>query len=1177
MPHFRPLLTLFISLVIAACANENKSLDESLLEERSKLDSDVIISKQGDTIRTGMPIPAIGEWRNIDSLISYKSSAVADVPALVVPAHPNRYIAKAPSVLSINKELIITTPGQDSVPLPTETLAKGKTVVVQCPKPELALPLRTKDHATYDVVHLTELDGLLSSRVYAVIEDRRQNLWFGTAEGLTFYNGHHFIHYTTEHGLNDNRIIALFEDSKGNLWIGTEDGAIQYDGTNFTHFRVTPTLIHGRALEDVVHTIFEDLDGNIWFGTTFGGASRFDGKNFTHYSLEQGLSHQQVVSILETRDGKFWFGTTFGGVNYFDGNSFIQFDEKAGFSKSCYAILEDSQGNFWFGTNYGAVHYDGTDFFRYTANEGLSDASINSIVEDDQGNIWFGSSDRGLISYDGKNFVHIAERQGAANQVSSLTTDHWGNLWCGTDQGVMRYNPNSFVRFGPEAGLNVSEALSMLKDSKGELWVGGWRGLIRYDGKNFISYPQKNLSFGAIFSIAENQNGELWFGADMGVVKFDGVRFQQIFKKQEFPERVYSLLFDEQGHLWRSIFGGFGKDFIIRHNGRNFEQYIPQGEFGSLTFGVRNMMKDKDGNLWLGSWQGLVSRFNGKDFVLFDIGKSQTSYAITSMAEDGLGNIWFGSRRGEVCRFDGREFSYFSISKNYSNEVIYSLQPDRSNNIWISTDKGLTILSPKLSKDERELDESPNEYQSFNFGKSDGLLQPKLRYGSSIDEENRLWLGTLDGLTMLNLDEFQLPTEPPQQVGLNHIEIAQEFIDFRSLTDGFPKQKYPFEKSLSQSFDSTVAFYNYPHTLNLPHELDNLTFHFSAVDWFAPHKIEYTYQLDGLENEWNPLTEDTKAEYRNLPHGHFIFKVKAIGAAQIWSEIFEYPFTIRPPWWLTWWAYSLYALLSIGFVFALIQWRTTNLRKRQAELEQTVTERTAELVTEKNRVEQQKEVIQKEKERSDKLLLNILPSNIAEELKENGTSPARHFNQVTVLFTDFVQFTTISEQLSPEELVAEINVYFKAFDEIVTKCGIEKIKTIGDAYMAAGGLQLPRSTSPQDVILAALEMQRFIRSRQSSRQLKDAPFFEMRCGIHTGPVVAGIVGVKKFQYDIWGDTVNTASRMESSGEAGRVNISQFTYKLIKDDPRFSFEFRGKIEAKHKGAVEMYFVEEAELI
>ena len=224
-------------------------------------------------------------------------------------------------------------------------------------------------------------------------------------------------------------------------------------------------------------------------------------------------------------------------------------------------------------------------------------------------------------------------------------------------------------------------------------------------------------------------------------------------------------------------------------------------------------------------------------------------------------------------------------------------------------------------------------------------------------------------------------------------------------------------------------------------------------------------------------------------------------------------------------------------------------------------------------VRKAKKAIETEKDRSDGLLLNILPAEIAEELKEKGRADARKFEQVTILFTDFKGFTRISEKLSPEELVREINICFESFDAICKKYNIEKIKTIGDSYMAAGGLPIPSDNSARKTVLAGIEMQAFMCKLRQDQQARGKPLFEMRVGIHTGPVVAGIVGVSKFQYDVWGDSVNTASRVENTCETCRVTISQSTYEFIKDDPGFTFHYRGKIQTKGKGEIEMWYVDQ----
>ncbi len=223
-----------------------------------------------------------------------------------------------------------------------------------------------------------------------------------------------------------------------------------------------------------------------------------------------------------------------------------------------------------------------------------------------------------------------------------------------------------------------------------------------------------------------------------------------------------------------------------------------------------------------------------------------------------------------------------------------------------------------------------------------------------------------------------------------------------------------------------------------------------------------------------------------------------------------------------------------------------------------------------NRLRRDNKLIEQEKNKSEALLLNILPKETAEELKTKGYATPRHYGQVTVLFTDFKGFTQIAEKMTPEEIIKELDTCFGEFDRIIAQYNMEKIKTIGDAYMCAGGVPKANETNPFDAIDAALEIQEFMRRRKAERESQGEQYFELRLGINTGTVVAGVVGTSKFAYDIWGDAVNLASRMESSGEPNKINISEFTYEIVKN--RYVCTYRGKVYAKNKGDVDMYFVE-----
>ncbi len=243
------------------------------------------------------------------------------------------------------------------------------------------------------------------------------------------------------------------------------------------------------------------------------------------------------------------------------------------------------------------------------------------------------------------------------------------------------------------------------------------------------------------------------------------------------------------------------------------------------------------------------------------------------------------------------------------------------------------------------------------------------------------------------------------------------------------------------------------------------------------------------------------------------------------------------------------------------------LENQKEELEKEVAVRTAEIVSQKEEIEKQHDELKVEKKKSDDLLRNILPEEVAQELKDKGYSEAKLFDNVTVLFADFVGFTKVGEAMSPQDLVNELHICFKTFDEIISRHGIEKIKTIGDAYLAVSGLPAADARHAENIVNAAIEINQFMGQRQ--REMGDRSF-RVRIGVHSGSVVAGIVGVKKFAYDIWGDTVNTAARMEQSSEPGKINISQTTFELVKY--KFSCEYRGEIDAKNKGMLKMYFVQ-----
>ena len=250
-------------------------------------------------------------------------------------------------------------------------------------------------------------------------------------------------------------------------------------------------------------------------------------------------------------------------------------------------------------------------------------------------------------------------------------------------------------------------------------------------------------------------------------------------------------------------------------------------------------------------------------------------------------------------------------------------------------------------------------------------------------------------------------------------------------------------------------------------------------------------------------------------------------------------------------------IILVAVEFAIYKLLEFKFKRKQKVLEQIINKKNEDLV--------------RINEKTEALLANVLPKNTADELMAKGKATKTKYNFVTVLFSDIQGFTQIAEEMNPEVLIDELDKFFFHFDSVVEKYRIEKIKTIGDAYMCAGGIPEKNRTNPVEVILAALEMQEYMKNLKEASLIQGMKYWDIRIGIHTGTVIAGVVGHKKLSYDIWGDTVNIASRMESSGEAGKINVSGATYEFVKDF--FICEYRGKMPVKYKGELDMYFVKE----
>ena len=914
-----------------------------------------IINCLGDTIITGIPIPAIGKV--IDPYSVEKPKSISTGKPKVV--HTMSYTHKIPDNLTaipVNKDKLSTfTPGVDTssfvlvnsigdtLPTGIPIAAKGKVVPCLLPIPVKALPPVFRNNARINMKQIDVEQGLNSSSIMSVLKDSKGNIWFGSMGGsVSRYNGENFTNFTKKEGLSHNKVLSMIEDSKGNIWFGTYGGGISmYNGDSFTHF----TENEGLSCNNVI-SIMEDHNGNLWFGTDGGGVSMYNGDSFTHFTQKEGLSNNKIRSIMEDSNNNIWFGSFGGGVSMYDGATFTHFTDKDGLNDNwVFSIMEDSKGNIWFGTyGGGIIKYNGDSFTQFTEKEGLSNNEVTSILEDAIGNIWIGTLGGGVSMYDGKTFTYFIENDGSGNiPITSIAEDGKGNIWFGTwGNGVYIYKNNSFIHFTETEGLSNHEVWSIVEDSHNNLWLGTFKGGInKYDGSNFTHITDiEGLNNDNVWSALEDRDGNLWFGTDNGVQMFKSgnspdmqTSFTHFTEKEGLSNNVVSsILEDKSGNIWFGTLGGG----INMYNGESFTQFTENE--GLSCNNVTSIIEDHNGNLWFGTESAGVSMYNGHSFTHFTEKEGLSSNNVQTIFESRSGSLWFGTINGGVCTYNGEKFTHFTEKEGLSNNNVQAILEDNSGNIWVSTDHGLSLFL---------LNPDRVSFSIHTYDKQDGLKGVAFVQNCAVlDSKNRIWWGSGKSLTMLDLNNFSVPVDSPN-VQLNRIEINEQFIDYRNLKES---------DDIAMRFNGVARYYNFPFNLELDHKSNHLDFYFSAIDWSAPHKIKYSFRMEGLNDNWSLPTSKANAEYRNLPSGTYTFKVRAIGEAQMWSEPFEYTFTILPPWWHTWWARSGYGIIAFLLIIAIVRWRTANLKQSQKELINEIKNATKEIREQKDEIEVQKRV-----------------------------------------------------------------------------------------------------------------------------------------------------------------------------------------------------------------------------
>jgi ligand-binding sensor domain-containing protein/serine phosphatase RsbU (regulator of sigma subunit) len=879
----------------------------------------------------------------------------------VVPTGLNVHLALAGKSVTLDLSLLTTiTLGTDTFAQPEVVAAIDSVVVAGSPITIVAKDAYVKDRNPQNFSTFSKLQGLTHGNIPAMLEDSDGNVWLGTyGGGVSRYDGKNFTHYTEAQGLSNNVVLSMAQDTKGDIWIGTNGGGLTcYDGLQFAHYGAASGL--GNT---VVHCMMEDSRGRMWFGTGGGGAVSYDGKNFTRYTAQTGLGHGVVLCMMEDRNGRIWFGTEGGGVVCLDGDRFIRLDEKTFPAlRTVRAMAQDAEGHIWFATlDSGAMRYDGRALVQFGEQEGMISNSLVAILQDRFGHLWFASNVKGVCSYDGQYFKHYTENDGLSlNGVRSLMEDRSGNLWIGTwGLGVSKYDGRMFTYLTTSEGLSHKLITNMVEDKDGAIWLAtGGGGVSRYDGKALHHLTEKEgLCGNILLSQLATRDGSLWFGTyGNGACRYDGKHFTHITANDGLGGNdVRCMVEDTAGRIWFGLSGGG----VSCYDGKRFTRYTIDQGLGSND--VRSVIQDSQGRIWFGTMgAGAVCLNNGR-MTRYDVSEGKTANDVLSITEDREGQLWLGTNGGGAVCIDGQRSMRLTEHHGLSNNVVQNIIQDRKGNLWFGTRFGLNRLDLgeqqriKAHWENAAMDGTALGKMAFRqYGYDEGFIAIGVNGGRSLHEarDGSIWIGANDRLS-IHHPEGDLPDTLAPNIRLTGIALFNEAVDWSSLEHA-KDSTLLLKNGVSVGnfrFDGLSRWYNLPNGLSLAHTNNYLTFSFIGITMNRPKRVRYQYMLEGIDANWSAITDRTEAPYGNLPHGSYTFHVKAMNSEGLWSQPLAYTFTIRPPWWMTWWAYAAYVILLVGSIGYYIRWREKALKARQRELEQTVEERTHEVMEEKQLVE----------------------------------------------------------------------------------------------------------------------------------------------------------------------------------------------------------------------------------
>jgi PAS domain S-box-containing protein len=803
--------------------------------------------------------------------------------------------------------------------------------------------------------HLSLEDGLSQSTVYAILQDSQGFIWFGTQDGLNKYDGYEFTVYRHDpsdaYSLSHNEIFAIYEDSNGTLWIGTSKGLNRFDRQKNRFIRYlhknTNSLSHNS-----IWSIYEDNMGILWIGTDGGGLSQFDRHQNQFLSFKHdpknphSLSHNEVWPIFQATKGVLWIGTNGGGLNKFDRQQkkFTHYwpDEKnkKSFSNRISSIYQTAEGNLWIGSIKGLHQFDPQTerFVHYfhdpNNSKSLSHNAVWGINEDERGRLWIVTDGGGINLFEGGTFVHFkhdSQNQSSlsSNAILSLYQDKAGTMWFGTSgSGVNYFNQKQekFVHYFPEPNnsnsLNNKHILSIYADQKGFLWVGTRGGLNQFDEKrekvtHFRHEPENpnSLSNNEIHALYEDSMGTLWIGTFGGGLNQFNREQNQFVSYKNNPDNpdslinnyVMSIYEDKMGELWIATRGGLDK--FNRKQGK-FTHYVhdPKNPNTLGDNNISSIYEDKTGTVWIGTLGGGVNKFDRlrNHFIRYQHDeKNQNSLSydeVSSIYEDKTGTLWIGTYGCGLNKFDRatETFTHYSEKNGLANSTVYCILEDNQGKLWLSTNRGLSKFNPKTER-------------FRNYDVLDGLQSNEFNPACYKNQRGELFFGGINGFNAFY----------PEQVKDNSYIPPIVMTDFKMFNQsvGFGG-KSPLKQHISLTKNITLSY-----------KQSFFSFEFAALNFLQPKRNQYAYKLEGFDNNWNDIRARRHADYTNVPHGSYIFRVKGSNNDNVWNEQgAALKITILPPPWKTWWAYTLYVLTILTIIVSYHLAQERKLRKQQKEL-----------------------------------------------------------------------------------------------------------------------------------------------------------------------------------------------------------------------------------------------------